>query len=130
MELQDRIKFLRKNKLHLTQVEFGKKLGVSGSAVTGWEKGDRIPQESTLKLICKEFNVNYSWLIYEKGDIFNTIGETLVNRLADEYQLSSLQIRMIEAIMDLTDAQINSFTYKFFGFKALDEEKDHHDDDL
>ena len=128
--LQDRIKYLRKNLLNLTQVEFGQKLGVSGSAVTGWEKGDRIPQETTLKFICKEFNVNYMWIKDGKGDVFNTIKRSLIDRLADEYHLSKLQIRIIEAALQLSDEQINDFTYKFFGFRVSEEKKDHRDDDL
>ena len=117
--LQERIKYLRKVELDLTQVEFGDKLGISGSAVTGWEKGNRTPNESTIKLICKEYKVNYAWLVDGVGEIFNSIEKTLIDRLAEEYKLNDIQIRMIEAILELSDDQINMFTSKFFGFEAI-----------
>lgn len=125
MSIHSRIKELRKEHLHLTQVEFGKRVGAAGSTVTGWEKYGASPSESAIKMICKEFNVNYAWLVYGEGDIFNTIEQTLIDRLVDEYQLNNIQRRIIEAVLELSDDEINSFTNKFFGFDVIKE--DHQD---
>lgn len=73
MEVHDRIKELRKNTLHLTQTEFGERLGVSRSVINNIE-GDRLKRpdqkEPLYKLICKEFHVNYDWLVDGEGDPF------------------------------------------------------------
>ena len=37
--IHERIKFLRKNELKMTQIEFGKRLGSAGPTIVGWEKG-------------------------------------------------------------------------------------------
>lgn len=122
--IKDRIKFLRKEKLNLTQIEFGKKLGSAGSTVVGWEKGDRIPPESTIKLICNEFNVNYAWLKDGVGDIFSETNKSLIDLLCEENELNDIQRRIIEAVIELSDDEINAFTMRFFGYKAI--EKDDH----
>lgn len=123
--MQERIKFLRKEELNMTQIDFGKRIGIAGTTVTGWEKRGMNPSESALKMICKEFNVNYAWLVYGKGDIYNTIEQTLIDRLVDEYKLNDIQRKIIEAVLELTDEEINTFTTRFFGFKAI--KKDHQD---
>lgn len=64
-----RIKELRKM-LGLTQKEFANRIGKSTISIAKWEAGDRTPDESTLKLIAKEFNVNEEWLKSGEGEMF------------------------------------------------------------
>lgn len=74
MEIYERIKRLRKNTLHLSQTEFGQRLGVSRSVIANIELNvlARPDQKEPLyKLICKEFHVNYDWLISGKGQPFS-----------------------------------------------------------
>ena len=68
-DIGQRIKELRKM-LGLSQREFAEKIGKSFRAVQNWEYGQRTPDESTLKLIAKEFNVNEEWLKTGKGEMF------------------------------------------------------------
>ena len=93
MTLKERIKFLRKNTLHMTQIEFGKRLGSAGSTVVGWEKGDRIPPDSTIKLICKEFNVNYSWLVDGMGEMFTNTNDALIEGIKNKYKLRDIEVQ-------------------------------------
>ena len=66
MEIYERIRELRKNYLHLSQADFGDKLGVSRSVIKNIELNAlaRPDQKlSLIKLICKEFSVNEDWLL-------------------------------------------------------------------
>ncbi len=67
--MKDRIKELRKS-LGLTQSELGEKLGITHSAISKIESGERIPAENTLRLICAIYNVNYQWLTEGKEPMF------------------------------------------------------------
>ena len=67
--MTDRIKFVRKT-FNLTQSEFGERIGVKGNTVTGYETGIRTPSEAILLAICREFNVNETWLRTGNGDPF------------------------------------------------------------
>ena len=60
--MRTRIKEVRKLK-GLTQVEFGKAVGVSGQYVTMLESGERSPSEALVQNICHEFNIRYDWLV-------------------------------------------------------------------
>lgn len=65
MEIYERIKYLRKDKLRLSQEAFGEKLGVSRDVINNIELNrlQRPEQKEPLyKLICKEFNISYLWL--------------------------------------------------------------------
>lgn len=74
--MKDRIKELRKS-LDLTQTEFGQKVGVATSTITGYELGSRVPSDAIIRSICREFNVNETWL--RTGE-----GAMLVDRTREE----------------------------------------------
>ncbi|MFR6349802.1 MAG: helix-turn-helix domain-containing protein [Enterocloster aldenensis] len=59
--MNERLRELRK-KCGLSQEEFGKKLGVTKTAVSKMELGTYQITDTMLKLICSEFNVNEKWL--------------------------------------------------------------------
>lgn len=63
--MKDRIKQLRKE-LHLSQDEFGARLGVGKSALSRIESGVNNPSEQTIRLICQAFNIRRAWL--ESGE--------------------------------------------------------------
>lgn len=64
--MKNRIKEIRiKNKLSMEK--FGERIGITKSSVSLLESGRNNPSEQTLKLICKEFSVNYEWLVTGEG---------------------------------------------------------------
>lgn len=73
MNINERIKFLRKEKLKLSQEKFGEKLGVKRDVINNIEN-DRLKRpdqkEPLYMLICEKFNVSSEWLKDGKGDIF------------------------------------------------------------
>lgn len=90
--MKERIKELRKC-IGLTQQKFADRLGLKRQTIAAYEIGNIMPSESTLLLICKEFNVNEEWLRTGEGEMFYEltrdaqvayiIGKTLPN--ANEY---------------------------------------------
>ena len=57
-----RIKSIRKD-IGISQDEFGKRLGVTGGAISLIEKGERTLTEQMRKAICREFGISYNWLV-------------------------------------------------------------------
>lgn len=55
MEIYDRVKYLRKDFLHLTQDEFSKKLNISRANVANIESGRVSITERTIQDICRIF---------------------------------------------------------------------------
>lgn len=69
MTINSRIIKLRKH-LKLSQEEFGKKINVTRSAISNYEKGTRNIMTRVITDICREFNVNEEWLINGTGEMF------------------------------------------------------------
>lgn len=67
--MKDRIKKLRKS-LELTQREFSERIGMKPNTIATYEMGRAIPSDPTINNICKEFNVNETWLRTGEGEIF------------------------------------------------------------
>lgn len=64
-----RVKELRKT-LNLSQKDFGEKIGLKSNTISDIENGKYNLTESNIKLICKEFHVEYIWLTTGQGDMF------------------------------------------------------------
>lgn len=67
--MNERVRELRKA-LGMTLDKFGQPLGVGKTAISKIEKGENNLTEQMLKSICREFNVNESWLRDGTGEMF------------------------------------------------------------
>ena len=101
MELHERIKSLRKDMIKITQEVFASNLGVSRDTVNNWERGRINIRDYVLKLICKTYQVNYSWLAEEKGDPFASPPDILIDEVVEKYELDSLDRSLIEEYVKL-----------------------------
>lgn len=61
-DFKTRLRELRKAS-ELTQEQFGEKVGVSKSAVSMWERGERYPDVSKFEEIADYFNVDMEYLV-------------------------------------------------------------------
>ena len=76
--IPERIKAIRKSTaVHLNQVDFGARLGVTGSAISNMEAGTRAITEQMKLAICREFNVDYGWLTTGHGEMFVNTDDAL-----------------------------------------------------
>lgn len=65
----DRIKKVRQEK-HLTQQKFGEQIGLKQNSIAIIESGKRDTSDQTLMAICREFQVNETWLRTGEGEMF------------------------------------------------------------
>ncbi len=70
MEIHERIRYLRKDILQLTQQEFAESLKISRSNAGNIEIGRIATTDRVISDICEKFNVNEEWLRTGTGDIF------------------------------------------------------------
>lgn len=100
--MENRIKRLRKT-LNLTMEEFGKRLGVTRTAISNIENGHRNLTEQMAKSICREFNVDYFWLTEGIGDeMFIEKTTDPIKLVAKEYGLTDLEAEIVIEFMKLT----------------------------
>ena len=82
--MKDRIKLVRKT-LKLTQQEFADRIGIKRNTVGLYEIGQSGVSDAVIKSICREFNVDETWLRTGEGDMFRkrTDNEVLTEFAAD-----------------------------------------------
>lgn len=102
--MNERIKLLRKS-VGLSQKEFGEKIGIGDTAVSKLEKGERNPSEQTIKSICREFNVSIAWIKEGLGDMFTNLPETMLDEIADLYNLNNKMKNLIKTLLELDDKE-------------------------
>lgn len=102
----ERIKELRKA-LGLTQQAFADKLKVKRNTIAKYELG-RDPIDAVVALICREFNVNETWLRTGEGEMFNTLtrDEELTKFLGDiSFGDDSFKRRFVSALSRLDESE-------------------------
>ena len=109
MTINQRIKHLRKDLLKLTQTEFGDKLGLGKTAISKMESNTSTVTEQNKKMICKEFNVSYAWLMEGIGEVFIETEDLFIDLLAKEYDLDELQVRLIEKFVKVDKENREAF---------------------
>lgn len=68
--MNERIKMIRQ-KLGLSQEEFGRRLGVTRGAITNIELNKVEPKPLFVDLICREFGVSEEWIKDGNGEMFH-----------------------------------------------------------
>lgn len=102
--MRNRFKQIRQHgNINLSQETFGKRLGVTGAAISRIESGSREPSEQILLAVCREFNVNEDWLRTGKGEMFKKSKDATVDQLAAEYGLDDLGRQIMSAYLDLDE---------------------------
>lgn len=87
--------------LGLTMDKFGEKLGVQKSAISKIEKDKVNLSDQMVKLICREYNVNYDWLMDEDGEMFSDLPQTVLGELCSQYELDDLDRFIVELYVGL-----------------------------
>lgn len=109
--MKDRIKLVRKH-FGMTQSEFGEKIGIKGNTVTNYENGLRNPSDAVLHSICREFNVNESWLRTGEGEMLTKLDrETEIAQLAATLfkdEKDSFRTRLIFALANLNTDELKT----------------------
>jgi len=104
MTIGERVKELRKQ-INLTQQAFADRLNLKRNTVGSYEVNVVEPSDRTISDICREFNVNETWLRTGEGEMFNQItqSEKLAAFLADitANEEDSFKRQFVEVLAEL-----------------------------
>lgn len=99
----ERVLKVRKT-LKMTMDKFGERLGVQKSAISKIEKDKVKLSDQMARFICKEYNVNYDYLIYGEGEMFDDFPKTILDELCKQYHCDELDRNLIEEYLNLDPA--------------------------
>lgn len=99
----ERVNQIRKT-LDLTLEKFGEKLGVQKSSISKIEKDRVALSDQMAKSICREYNVNYDYLVYGEGEMFDDLPQTIVDEMCVQYELNDFDKALVEMYISLPEA--------------------------
>lgn len=99
----ERVREVRKT-LKLTLEKFGGKLGVGKGAISAIETGARNLTEQMAVSICREYNVNYDYLMDGNGEMFSDLPQTVLDELCSQYDCDADDRKMIQEYLRLDAA--------------------------
>lgn len=111
MTENERVKEIRKY-YNLTMEKFGNSLGVTKTAISNIESGNRSVTEQMRKAICREFNVDYIWLTTGQG-------EMLVKQSCEDMAVID---RIMDSILN-NESEFAKNVFKMFSKYSLEDWK-------
>lgn len=124
MEQYERVKKIRKT-LGLTLENFGDRLGVTKTAVSRIENGNRGITEQMQKAICREFNVSEEWLRDGVGSMFVEPDTFSLDDFAKSRGMTDLEKEIIKTYFEIDPnirkIVLNHFKEKLLGVKGAPE---------
>ena len=127
MEIFERIKYLRKSILKISQEEFAKKIGLSRSNIGNIEVGRINVTDRVISDIVNQYNVNNDWLINGTEPMFIKTANELVDQIASKYNFSVAEKQALQAYVELSDSdreKISELIQNIFsGFFKLNNEE-------
>lgn len=98
----ERVKEVRKA-LGLTLDKFGEKVGVKKQTVSRIENGVNNVTDQMVLSICREFNVNYDFLMNGEGEMFDDLPQTVLDELCAQYDLDDLDRTLVEMYIEMPE---------------------------
>ena len=102
MTINQRIKIFRKS-LHLSQEEFGKRIGLKKSAASWIEKEGSTITDANIRLICTTFGVSERWLREGTGDMLAQTRDDYVRAFAERCHLGETFIQVMKNFLALSE---------------------------
>lgn len=98
----ERVKEVRKA-LGLTLDKFGVKIGMKKNSISQVENGHNALTEQMAISICREYNVNYDYLINGEGEMFDDLPQTVLDELCAQYDLDDLDRTLVEMYLEMPE---------------------------
>lgn len=120
MNINERIRYLRKNELKMSQDDFASKIDISRSNLGNIEIGRIAVTDRVISSICREYNINEEWLRNGTGDMFvkvsayekayNRFGYIMENSSPSKKAALSMLLELLYSVPDDTwDEMIKKF---------------------
>lgn len=99
--LPGRLYAIRKDQ-KMNQEEFGKRIGVTRSAVCNYEGWTRPIGEQIILAVCREFSVSETWMREGLGNPYNAKRDGIIEQLIDEYECSKFEGDFLKAYFQMS----------------------------
>lgn len=100
--VNERVVYVRESN-GMNQDSFAKRLGLTKSAISGYETGRRTPSDAVVKSIAREFNVNEEWLKTGNGSPGAPEQDDTLGLVFEKYHCSNLEQMIVRSYFQLSE---------------------------
>ena len=113
MTINERVKYFRKNVLHINQTDFAASVGMKQTSISTLEKPGATVSEQFIKTICSVYNINEDWL--RNGNEPIKIESTVfsLDDFARSHGATSQELEILKAYFELP-SDIRQYLIKHF----------------
>ena len=104
MKIGERLLAIRRT-TGLNQEIFGKRIGVTRSAICNYENGTRPINEQVILSVCREFGINADWFRNEQGEMMVATPSDELVALAKKYHLGHKESVLIEKLVTMSEKE-------------------------
>ncbi|MDY2785153.1 MAG: helix-turn-helix transcriptional regulator [Faecalibacterium sp.] len=108
LDMKERLNLVRKRK-GFNQEEFGKRIGVTRSAVCNYESGTRPISDQVILAVCREFGIAESWLRYGSGTMDAPKDDDVLGKVIDDYHCNKFEGEFLKTYFQMTEAERAEF---------------------
>lgn len=108
--LPGRLLAIRKDQ-KLSQEEFGKRIGVSRSAICNYEVGERPISNQVILAVCREFGVSEIWLRHGSGETYEPEKDGAIECLIRKYHCSKFEGDFLKTYFQMTEEERSAFVH-------------------
>lgn len=109
MKMNERIIFARES-CGMNQEEFARRLGLTKSAISGYETGRRVPPEHVLKSIAREFQYDEEWLRHGIGDPVARQPEDALEMVFSDFGCSKFEQAFLRSFFFMPEKDRRAFS--------------------
>lgn len=125
MTINERVRYLRKDVLHMNQTEFAFSIGMKQTSVSSFEKEGATVSEQSIKAISSVHNISEEWLrsgiepMRIEPETFN------LDEFARARGASDLELKVVKAYFEL-DPDIRKMLMEHFKTELMDDDSNDH----
>lgn len=120
MTINERVRYFRKDILHMNQTEFARSIGMKQTSVSSFEKEGATVSDQSLKAISSVHNIREEWLRTGEEPMYKTQETFDLNKFAKERGASELDLKIVKAYFAL-DPKIRKMLLDHFKAELADE---------
>ena len=98
--------------LEISNADFARRIGVTRSSVSLWRNGPNTPSETTMREICRQFNVDYNWLKFGRFEMFLKTPESFSKSMQQKFELTNDETLFISTFLE-SDQQTRKAIIQF-----------------
>lgn len=120
MTTNERVKYLRKEILHMNQTDFANSIGMKQTSVSSFEKNGATVSDQTLRAISSIHRICEKWLRTGEGPMYDAPETFSLDKFARERGATDLELRVVKAYFNL-DPRIRDLIVEHFKAEFIDD---------